>query len=85
MSITVASLRRQLEQVRAAIPEPPAERVYTSEQMIQQVHALLAEIEANPTTEPQAFNPADYSPEDLALILKVERMQRERLASEVTT
>lgn len=39
-------------------------------------------MEANPTAEPQPFNPADYSPEGLALILRVERMQRELLASD---
>jgi hypothetical protein len=82
---TFASIRRQLEQARAAIPEPHAKRGFNSEEMFREVQRLLAEVEANPSTEPQPFNPADYLPEDAALILKVERMQSEILANEVTS
>lgn len=72
----LAQIRRSLKQARASIPEAPAERGLNSEEMIRTVQALLAEVEATPVAEPQPFNPADYSPEDAALIERMEHMQK---------
>jgi hypothetical protein len=77
---TLANLRRQLDLARAAMPAPPGPRVLNSEQMLCEVQRLLADVEANPSAEPQPFNPAAYSPEDAALILEVEKSQAEYVA-----
>ena len=75
---TLSSIRDRLAKLVAAIPPNTTDHGWrgTSEEAIREVKRLLAEVEANPTTEPQPFNPADYSPEDAALILEVERMQK---------
>ena len=48
----------------------------TSEEMIREVHRLLAEVEANPSAEVEPWNPADYPPEVVAMVEQMERMQK---------
>lgn len=81
---SLGSIRERLARLTSTMPNATDDHLFhgTSEQAFAEVQRLLAEVEANPSTAPQPFNPADYSPEDAALILKVERMQSELLASE---
>ncbi len=75
---TLAQLRRRLEQARAAMPPNATDHGWrgTSEEAAREVQRLLAEVQANTAAEPQPFNPADFSPEDAALIQRMERMQQ---------
>lgn len=83
---SLSQLRRQLEAARATMPVATVDDHLfhgTSEQAYRELQRLVAEVEASPATELIPFDPADYSPADAALILKVEGMQSELLASQV--
>jgi hypothetical protein len=108
---TIASIRRQIEQARAAIPEPPEGplnpivppcdglppprgcRLMNSEEVMREVQRLLSEV-ANPDGQPPSYwdkltqdqrDELDARFEASGGIERVERMQRDLLASEART
>jgi 50S ribosomal subunit-associated GTPase HflX len=71
-----STIRGRLTKVEASMPVASSAPGKTSEEMIREVHRLLAEVEANPSAEVEPWNPADYPPEVVAMVEQVERMQK---------
>ena len=81
---SLGSIRDRLAKLAAAVPPNPTDHRWhgTSEEAIREVQRLLAEVEANPPAEVEPWNPADYPPEVVAMVERMERMQRDMVWSD---